>query len=316
MTRASNKVGLTLAAGVLTAAGLAAPGVAWAQDENASAVSGAAQCPPGSWFCSDAPADAKPPAPAEAKPEAKPAEPKAAPGLSPLPPPDAEPEATKPAPKGEEKSESVPPVVVYQPPPPVMVVPPSGEVSGTTATRRRHARGDKPEWGLHLNVTGTLLGSGAAKGAGLVYICLGLRYRPIPYFALQGSVSFLGGRDYYATARGETAFMGNFYVFLNPKDSFQLFLLGGFGWSTARIGDDRNGNPGPGYNYNYFGGMAGGGAEWRIAKHFALYGDVRAFLRSRTDAFAALEPEFVDSYGRTSNTSAGGLFSGGMTFYF
>jgi hypothetical protein len=297
------------------------PQVALAQDPP-SAVQ-AQPCPPGSWFCNEAPAAQAPaqapaaaPAPqAPAQAPAPAAAPPAPPTLQQLPPPDAKPaEAPKATPVAEPpKSEA--PVVIYQPPP-VMVVP-AGDAPATYDPKPRPAaQRDKPEWGLNLNVQGSIMGSGAAKGAGMGGVGVGLRYRPIPYFALQGAVTFMGGRDYNATQRGETSFVGSFMIFLNPRDSFQLFLTGGFGWSSARIGDDKNGNPGPGYNYNYFGGIAGGGAEWRLAKHFALYGDVRAFLRTRTDAYAAYEPEFRDAYGRTTNTSAGGLFSGGMTFYF
>ena len=59
------------------------------------------------------------------------------------------------------------------------------------------------------------------------------------------------------------------------------------------------------------------GLEFRAAKHFALNLDVRAFVRGRIDDQAQAHPEFIDpATGRSTNTSAGGLVSGGMTFYF
>jgi len=43
---------------------------------------------------------------------------------------------------------------------------------------------------------------------------------------------------------------------------------------------------------------------------------VVGFIRGRTDDAARYDPEFVDpDTGRTTNTSGGGLFRGGITFY-
>jgi len=43
---------------------------------------------------------------------------------------------------------------------------------------------------------------------------------------------------------------------------------------------------------------------------------VRGFIRGRTDDMAATQPEFTAADGRTTNTSGGALFTGGLTFYF
>jgi hypothetical protein len=44
--------------------------------------------------------------------------------------------------------------------------------------------------------------------------------------------------------------------------------------------------------------------------------DLRGFVRSRTDQAAQQQPEFTNSQGQTTNTSGGGLLTGGMTLYF
>jgi len=68
--------------------------------------------------------------------------------------------------------------------------------------------------------------------------------------------------------------------------------------------------------YGYFGGQAGAGFELRVGRVLALNADLRGFLRTRIDSGAQSQPEFVDALGHTTNTSAGALFTAGMTFYF
>jgi len=72
----------------------------------------------------------------------------------------------------------------------------------------------------------------------------------------------------------------------------------------------------PADHYSYFGVQGGVGIEFRLARHFALNLALLGFVRGRTDADAQYHPEFVDGSGRSTNTSGGGLFQGGMTFYF
>jgi hypothetical protein len=58
------------------------------------------------------------------------------------------------------------------------------------------------------------------------------------------------------------------------------------------------------------------GLEFRIGRKTALNFDVLGFIRGRTDSRAEYEYEFVDpETGRGTNTSGGGLFRGGITFY-
>jgi hypothetical protein len=271
------------------------PSVASAQDKD--------DCPPGSWFC-----DGEKSAQGSQK------------ELEPLPSADPKKADAKEAGKEAAKSDppvvyqpAAPPVVVYQPPPPVMVVQPRDAPPPYVYVPRRQKR---REWGLNVHLLGGMLGRGASPDAGMGGLGFGLRYKPIPGVGLQGDLDFVGGRDYYGKRRSETAFTLNALFFLNPKDKFQVYLLTGFGWAGARVVDDRQGYDAAYDSYAYFGGQAGFGAEWRVSRHFGLNADLRGFVRGRIDPDAAFTAEFRDGSGRATNTSGGGVFQAGMTFYF
>lgn len=267
----------------------AVPNVAHAQDAN---------CPPGSWFCAEAPPATTPPATAQPTAPTAPA----APSTQPAPPP---------------------PVVVYQPPPPVVVVSPREAPQVYHYTPRPKSHIPHREWGLNLHLAGIAMGSGRSGEAGMGLIGLGLRFRPVPGFALEANIDVAGGTDYNGFRRTETMGTMNALVFLNPKSRAQFYLLGGLGMSSARV----SGSSGAwetdmyggyyGYadrKYTYFGGQGGAGIEIRLSRVVALNFDVRGFVRSRVDGRGA--PEFIDSSGRTTNTSGGALVNGGITFYF
>jgi hypothetical protein len=258
-----------------------APRTAFAQGE------GSKDCAPGSWFCGET---APPPAGANKD-------------LQPLPGEGA----------GAKPASPPPPVVVYQPPPTTVVVQPR-EAPPAYYYVPRHAP-SKREWGLNLHVGGLLIGQGRDDNAGMAMVGLGLRYRMIPAFAIEADLDFAGGRDYNGFRRKETAFGFNGLVFLNPKSKTQVYLLGGFGWSGATAVDDRSGFDQNEYKYGYFGGQAGIGLEFRLSKVVALNFDFRGFVRGRIDDRKRDYPEFIDSNGRSTNTSGGGLFQGGLTFY-
>ncbi len=278
-------------ASLLAFAALAfAPSAARAQD---------ATCPPGSWFCAEAPP--APAAPAPAAPAA------AAP---------AAPAAAAPA--------APPPVVVYQPPPPVVVVAPAPRAAPQVYHYTPRPAVPHRQWGLNLHVAGIALGSGRTGDAGMGLIGLGLRFRPIPAFALEANVDVAGGTDYNGFRRMETMGTLNGLLYLNPKSRAQFYLLGGVGVSSARVSGDSSylydNTISSGYyaygdrRYTYLGGQGGAGIEIRLSRVVALNFDVRGFVRSRTDGRGA--PEFVDASGRTTNTSGGALVNGGITFYF
>jgi len=273
-------------------------------------------CPPGSWFCADTHQQS-------AAPAGQPLV------LQPLPGPhEAPPPMPVPPPPGHTTyiygaGGPPPPVVVYQPPPPVVVyqvpryyAPPPPPVYYYRPPRPVQQRN---EWGLSLHGEGAALGHSqyATHDSGMGGVGFGLRYRPVPVFALEADVDFLGGRDYNGFQRDETAATLNGMFFLNPKSRAQLYLLAGFGWASAHVTDDSLGYVSHTMDYDYFGGQGGIGIEFRLAKHFALNFDSLAFIRARIDSGAAQTPEFTDPQtGETSNTSAGVLFRGGMTFYF
>jgi hypothetical protein len=244
-------------------------------------------CEPGSWFCGDTQQGG---------------------GKDLQPLPADKPAETKPAEK---------PAVVYQPP--------GGTVQAREAPPPYYyvpkKAPSKKEWGLNLHVGGAMLGSGKSDNAGMGLVGLGLRFRPIPNAAMEGTLDFAGGKDYNGFDRTETAFTLNAIWFLNPKNVVQVYLLGGFGWSWANVqgGPSPLSNPymsGPGsHEYAYFGIQSGIGLEFRLSKLIALNFDVRGILRGRIDDHSYSQPEYVSGDGRATNTSGAGLFQGGLTFY-
>ena len=287
--------------------GIALPATALAQG-------GAGDCPPGSWFCAQ---DSQ----QQATPAGKPVG--GAGGLAPLPDPDQS--ATPPA-HGTviyqagapgAASDAAPPVVVYQPPPPVVVVkpedaapPPDYEYAPPPRPRVHHS-----EWGLNGHVEGAAFGHGSGD-AGMGGGGLGLRFKPSPRFGIESDVDFVGGHDYQGNDRTETALTFNGLLYLNPRSRAQIYLLAGFGWTTAHVTNSDSSSSPLDAHYDYFGGQAGAGLEIRLSRNFALNGDFRGFIRGRTDALADSHPEFTSADGRTTNTSGGVLFTGGLTLYF
>ena len=289
---------------------LAVPAVAAAQSVPAQ---GSGTCPPGSWFCGE-------PSQQPASPAGQPV----APGqLQALPDPDAPP---PPPPRVRRlpgvtyaPAPSQPPVVVYQPPPPVMVVRPETPPPYEYAPPRPSPRMLGREWGLNLHLEGVSMGGGTEHNAGMGGAGAGLRFKPNRYFGLETDVDFLGGHGYVGDVRHETALSFNALMFLNPRSRAQVYLLAGFGWSWANSQSDPNDptvtNP-FNQNYAYFGGQAGIGLELRLTRVLALNVDLRGFVRSRTDQGAQQVPEFTNAQGQSTNTSGGGLLTGGMTLYF
>lgn len=271
------------------ASALLVPLRAHAQDD------GKKPCEPGSWFCGETQQGGKDlqPLPADKPAEAKPAE--------------AKPAETKPVDK------TPPPVVVYQPPPPTVVVQPRDAPPAYYYVPKKAP--PKKEWGLNLHLAGAMMGKGRDGNAGMAIAGLGLRFRPIPQAAIEADLDFAGGRDYNGYRRSETAFTLNGLIFLNPKNTTQVYLLGGFGKSWANAIDDRDGFDRAEYNYSYFGVQAGIGLEFRLSKVVALNVDLRGLVRGRTDDHRRAHPEFVSGDGKSTNTSGAGLLQGGLTFY-
>jgi hypothetical protein len=285
---------------------LAAPAIASAQSAPSAANS---SCPPGSWFCSTPPSEQAHPAgePLQALPdpeETAPAPPPAvrrAPSVTYAPPP------------------SQPPVVVYQPPPPAVVVrtekPPPYEYGPTHHDAISRGR----EWGLNLHLEGASIGHGTHGDASMGGVGAGIRFKPNRYVGLETDLDFVGGHGYAGDVRHETALTFNGLLFLNPRSRAQVYLLAGFGWSWAHSQSDPASTDTAvpyDYNYTYFGGQGGIGLELRLTRVLAFNVDLRGFIRSRTDQLAQSQPEFTNTRGQSTNTSGGGLLTGGMTLYF
>lgn len=272
-------------------------------------------CPPGSWFC-----DGQGAAGGSQS------------NLQPLPGTESAPPASSNGVTYSGQAPAPPPVVIYQPAPqrPTVVVV-NGDAPPPYRYTPRPAEKRRSEWGLNLHLEGMPIGGhGAAQDAGMAGLGFGVRYRPSPYAAIEPDLDFVGGKDFNGNKRGEAAFSLNCLIFVNPKSKVQVYFPIGFGWSWAHVQNDQvvplsNGS---GYydssygakDYTYFGGQAGVGLEFRVAKHFALNFDVRGFVRGRVDHDAntpyAQDYEFTSSDGRHTNTSGGAIINGGMTFYF
>jgi hypothetical protein len=238
----------------------------------------AADCADG-WFCEEPPS-----APAPARPPPAPMAPSSVAPVRPPPPP--------------QESPPQPPLAV--PPPP--------------------AQGPATEIAFNLHLALGLLGPGADTNAGLGGIGFGFRIRPKPLYAVDLGLEFLGGTDYNGNDRAEQAFVANAVVFVNPRDRVQAFVVGGvqIGGAQARI-EELGGTPVPLHDvaYTYLGAQGGLGVEWRFSRGAALTGDFLLFVRGRVDGNTYYEPEYVDPDSHlVTNTSGGGLFRLGATFYF
>lgn len=273
---------------LLSAAVLATlPAIASAQEAPAAG----GECPGGAWFCTEA-------APSEA---AAPDESDAA---------DADEEVARPV----EKKVPPPPTVVVQRSVPRYEPPPLA-----------HNRRQRSEWGFNMHLLGALMGSRSDKSndSGMGGVGFALRARPTGHFALDFGLDVVGGRDYYGRRRTEVPLSVNALIFVNPRDRAQFYMLGGLGWSSARVevpfeykGSNYTTRGSTVDRYGYFGAQLGAGFEFRVAKKTALNIDLIGFVRGRTDQAAATNPEFTDpETGRRTNTSGGGLLRGGLTFY-
>lgn len=261
-----------------------APALANAQEQ-------AGDCPPGGWFCEETP-------PPETDPEVAETE---------------EPPAPPETPPATQKPTRQPAIVVDEP------------SEQPQAKKRPYRR----RWGFNMRLQGVMMGDNDQRSdeSGMGGVGFSFRYRPIRHFAFDVGLDFFGGKDWQGNDRSETALMMNGLIYFNPKDAVQVYTLAGIGFSGARVrpseatqiqdGTQIVGDGGvEERNYSYFGGQLGIGLEFRVSHKVSLNLDVVGFIRGRTDEKARYQPEFVDpDTGRTTNTSGGGLFRGGITFY-
>jgi hypothetical protein len=311
----------------LVAVAMTTPVPAFAQD---------AKCPPGAWFCEEVEPPRNPTS-AEPPPAAEPSDVTGAEALpSPPPPP---PPRRPAAGRGAPPVGAPPPVVVYQtsltnPPTQIVIVTPGAapppRVIVRTAVpaapppppppkRRWH-----PQWGLNLRLEGVSMGGRDSRpddDAGMGGVGFSLRYRPVPAFAIDAGVDILAGTDYNGFDRTEVPLSLSGLLFVNPRSRVQFYLMGGIHISHADVevkptamSSEDNYEFVPNTEYEYFGGQGGIGLEFRLSRRVALNIDALGFIRKRTDE--GTTPEFTDpDTGRTTNTSGGGLFRGGLSIY-
>jgi len=243
-------------------------------------------CPPGGWFCEETP----PPAPDAQAGQGE---------YDDVPP------GYQPLQERQPYTEQGPLLVPRVEPPPRKPV------------RKRWRR----KWGLNLHLQGALMGGSDDRDedSGMAGLGFSFRYRPLPHFAFDAGLDFMGGVDWQGNDRGETALLLNAMVFFNPKNPVQFYMLGGVGFSGATVTSrDKYGDPIPETerHYSYFGGQLGMGLEFRVTRRVSLNADLIGFVRGRTDEEARYTPEFIEpKTGRTTNSSGGGLLRGGITFY-
>jgi hypothetical protein len=244
-------------------------------------------CPDGDWFCEPAEQPEPPPGPP----------PEALPGERP------------------ERMELEPPRfhrprrMVFEPRPPARRHP------------RRHHHVLHP-WAFDAHVFGALLGEGRDpnKDVSMGGLGVGLRYRLLPEFAIEGDVELGFGTDYNGDDRQESALLLHAIGTFNPRSVLRLYVLGGFGLSTAHVttssADSSPLWPSRDERYGYFGVDLGAGLEVGLSSRTAIHTEVIGFVRDRTDGGRHSQPEFVDpDTGRATNSSGGGLLRFGAVFY-
>jgi hypothetical protein len=146
------------------------------------------------------------------------------------------------------------------------------------------------------------------------------RWRPSPYFAFDLGGDIVGGSDYHGDDRVEFSGALSGILYFNPQHRVQVYGIGGLHLSHAEVErnsvmTDANWNTWEDQSEgrNYFGGHGGLGIEFRISRHFGMFLDGLAIIRTRIDSD---EPEFHDpNTGESTNTSGAGLFRTGVNFW-
>ncbi len=210
-----------------------------------------------------------------------------------------------------------PQYVVVEPPPAQVVVtepapaPPPPPVAAPVPAQPAPPQQPAPRRDVRMGVHGSI-GGIVAESVSMGGFAGALRLRPSDHFAFDVGVGAYAGEDWNGNQRIEIPVTVDLLAFVNPQRRMQVYFVIGAGASAAFLQDETSWTEDYDRAYTYLGGTGGIGLEWRLARHFALNVDGRAFLRRRIDS---TEPEFVDGT-RTTNTSAGLLGNLGATLYF
>ena len=239
-------------------------------------------CPPGEWFCDDAPPEAAPQAPQG--------------------------DDTYPEDSALPDSEQIP----GDPPPDD-----GGDIdvrapAPVESTWSEGSAGKAPSpWGLALRAQGVILEGKRGSDASLGGIGISGRYTLTPVVTFDLGLDSILGSDYNGYDRSELMLSFSSLFYLNNHPVVRTYVLVGLNASRAYLDF-----PGDEQTWGYFGGQAGLGLEFSLDRLIALNVDFVGFIRGRTDERAAREPEFTDSEGRVTNTSGGGLLRAGMVLRF
>ena len=254
---------------------LAVTSAAHAQDDAAGG------CPPGEWFCDDAPAE---PAPQPSRGD------DTYPEGSELPEPE---QIRSDAPQDEDDIDVRAPAPVE-----------------STWSEGSGGKAASP-WGLALRAQGVILEGKGGSDASLGGIGISGRYTLTQVVTFDLGLDSILGTDYNGYDRSELMLSFSSLFYLNSHPVVRTYVLVGLNASRAYIDF-----PGDEQSWGYFGGQAGLGLEFSLDRMIALNVDFVGFLRGRTDERAAREPEVTDSEGRVTNTSGGGLLRAGMVLRF
>jgi hypothetical protein len=309
-------------------------------------------CAEGDWSCEPAapPATAAPPsapeAPETSSPDAEQAPPEApaAPAETPpsaaqspseAPPPGAHPPEGGAPEEPDVPEPAEPPAVIYETrrstweeedaPPPLIIVdprtrpgePPPEEIGVRERPEHVELR-PRPRWEPLWGVAGrvqTALGRSRGRDVEMSGLGVGVRYRPVPHFALELGFDSLRGRDWHGDRRRESFVSASALVYFNPDATFQVYMPLGLHGSWARVERETTGSFEE-HTYGYFGAHAGVGGEIRLSPRVALPLELLGFVRGRVDRASRQNPEFVDeSTMLVTNTSGGGLLRFGVVVY-
>ena len=237
-------------------------------------------CPPGEWFCDDAPEPAAPEPAAPGSDDSAPGEEPPADDESAAQHEPAEPSPTEPM-----------------------------DVT-SAADGRGWSESVRSPWGFALRTEGLLLEDGG-QDSRLWGVGASARYTLTQAVTLDLGLDTIVGTDYNGYDRSELALSLSSLLYLNQSDFIRTYLLAGLSLSSARVdlGFEEQ-------SWGYFGGHAGLGLELALDARLAFSVEALAFMRGRTDSRAAREPEFTDGSGRVTNTSGGGLVRLGVVLRF
>jgi len=215
------------------------------------------------------------------------------------------------------------PVYVVQQPQRVIVTQAPTYTYTTSTTVTYLGTGRNRALGLGAFAAGLGFGGNADSPRGMGGAGVTIRYRQHPVFATELSIAGLGGNDYNNDTRLEVPLTLSELIYFNPQNRFQFYAVVGVGASWASVAYNNANVRLHGTDtgaYTYVGGLAGLGAEWQLTPNFSIFGDARAFVRTRVDQSVSDNPEFsrVNSSGRTetTNVSAGVIGQLGGIFYF